>query len=694
MANTSDELRQQIRAHVAKLRDATRGLSRDSGEAAASCDAIESALDELADRDSKLLEALDEEVARRGHAEEFRRFAYEESPFTMAIAALEDGRFIDVNDAFTLRTGYSRAEVVGRTSNEIGLWPEGESRRRFVETLRHEGEVNGLEIRIQSKNGSVVHGRFFARLVLLGGKQCILSITQNIDERRRAEQESIRLREFYEELLALLPAHIAIIDRQGRYEYLSPGALPDPDMRTWMVGRTIAEHSEYRRYDPSVAEQRKRWVDLVAERKEVMQFDERFVLASGEVEHWIRTHKPVLDERGEVTRVLIYSLDVTDLRHLEDQLRQAQKMEAVGRLAGGVAHDFNNLLTAIMGTADLLASQSDNPAAVLQGASEIQHVAERGAALTRQLLAFSRRQVVNRTPLNLNHIIGAMQEMLRRLIGENIELEVDLAPALPDVFADVNQLEQVLLNLVVNARDAMPRGGSLTIRTRKAGDKPAARGNRSAHQVILTVSDTGTGMPSDVVARAFEPFFTTKEEGKGTGLGLSTVYAIVQGCNGEVTVESNEGQGSVFTICLPAAKHTTRGAIATLPSTGRPAGTGTVLVVEDEDSVRKVVERILRKEGYVVLTAENGHEAMRIFEKDGAAIDLVLTDMVMPGPSGRELAERLLEMNPGMRILFMSGHIEHRDSRFIAEKLGDRFIQKPFTADVLAARVSRILNEQ
>jgi len=682
---------------VAKLREAARDLPSGSEKAAAACDAIDSALDDLADRDAKLIRALDDEVSRRAHAEEFRRFAYEESPFAMAIAAFDDGRFIDVNDGFLMRTGYSHDEVIGRTSNEINLWPDAEGRQQFVEILRQEGEVNGLELRVRVKDGGIIHIRFFARLILLGGKQCILSITQNVEERHRAEQEAIRLREFYEELLALLPAHIAIVDREGRYEYLSPGALPDPEARQSMVGRTIAEYATHRGYDDSVGEQRKRWVDLVAKRKEVMQFDERFVLESGDVEHWIRTHKPVVDERGRVPRILIYSLNVTDLRQLEEQFRQAQKMEAVGRLAGGVAHDFNNLLTAIMGTADLLTGHAGNPAAVKEGALEILHVAERGAALTRQLLAFSRRQVANRIPLNLNQIIEAIQEMLRRLIGENIELIVDLAPSLPDVYADVSQIEQVLLNLVVNARDAMPRGGTLTIRTQKADGPLRKRGPRGVkaarQQAVLTVSDTGCGMSSDVVARVFEPFFTTKETGKGTGLGLSTVYAIVQGCNGEVLVESSEGQGATFAVCLPAADRAARKAASLPASTGRPAGIGTVLVVEDEDSVRRVVERILHKEGYTVLTAQDAIEALRIFEQDGAAIDLVLTDMVMPGPSGRDLAERLLEMNPRMRILFMSGHIEHRDSRYIAEKLGDRFIQKPFTADALTARISKILNE-
>jgi PAS domain S-box-containing protein len=696
VSNTSNEIRQRVLAAVSQLREALQEL-RGETQSGAACDAIEEAVAQLADHDAKLLRALETEVSRRAHAEEFRRFAYEESPFSMAIAALEDGRFIEINDAFLVRTGYTRDEVIGRTSDELGLWPPGEGRGNFVEILRRDGEVHGLELRVNVKDGGTIHVRFFARLIILGGKRCILSITQNIEERHLAEQEAIRLRAFYEELLALLPAHIVIVDREGRYEYFSPAALPDPELREWAIGRTILEVGSVRGFDSTFVNQRKQWVDLVAERREVMQFDERIVQDSGDVEHWIRTHKPILDERGEVARILIYSLNVTDLRHLEEQFRQAQKMEAVGRLAGGVAHDFNNLLTAIMGTADLLTTHAEDPAAVKEGALEILHIAERGAALTRQLLAFSRRQVVNRTPLNLNRVIEAMHEMVRRLIGENIELNLDLAPSLPDISADANQLEQVILNLVVNARDAMPRGGALTIRTRGAdGRLREGRGsaeNAAPLQVILTVSDTGNGMPPDVMARAFEPFFTTKEAGKGTGLGLSTLYAIVQGYNGTVAVESSEGQGTIFTIGLPAAAAIDRVVVAPPPSIGRPSGTGTVLVVEDEDAVRRVVERILVKEGYTVLTARNAHEAMRVVEENEAAIGLVLTDMVMPGPSGRDLAERLLEKNPELRILFMSGHIDNRDSRFIAEKLGDRFIQKPFTAEVLTARVSKILGE-
>jgi PAS domain S-box-containing protein len=665
-------------------------------EAIAAYDGIAEALGQLIDQNADLHDALDKETALRAHTQEFRHFLYEESPFSMSIATLADGRFVDINDAFIHRTGYSREELIGHTSNEIGLWADGENRQRLVDALAREGEINDLEIRARTRDGSVVHARFYARLITLNGERCILSITQNIEERRRAELEAVRLRKFYEELLALLPAHIVMVDRDGRYEYASPSAVPDADLRAWVIGRTSEEVCKKHGTDDEIGRRRTEWVNLVTARKEVMQFEERFVLDTGEVQHWIRTHKPILDERGEITHILIYALDVTEFRRLEDQFRQAQKMEAVGRLAGGMAHDFNNLLTAIMGTADLMVGQSDEPTVVEDGANEILHIAERGAALTRQLLAFSRRQVTSRTVLNLNHVIGGMQEMLRRLIGENINLEVELAPSLPDIYADVSQIEQVLMNLVVNARDAMPRGGAVTVSTRIAPPQfvESATGVKGAAlpRALLVVHDTGCGMSAEVLARIFEPFFTTKEEGKGTGLGLSTVYAIVQGCNGEVTVESNEGQGTVITVFFPAADRVVVKVASPSPGGKRPEGKGTVLVVEDEHSVRKVVERILSKQGYTVITAQNAHEALQRVEKEGAGIDLILTDMVMPGPSGRDLAESVRKSHPDMRILFMSGHIENRDSRYIAEQLGDRFIQKPFTADVLSARISKLLN--
>jgi PAS domain S-box-containing protein len=682
---------------MAELRSILEKLPRGANNAIGLCDSVVEDVGLLIEQHENLHSVLDKEVALRSHAQEFRRLMYEESPFSMSIATLEEGRFVDVNEAFSVRTGYSREEIVGRTSTEIGLWAEGENRQRLVDILCNEGAIDGVEIKVHSKDGGLIHGRFYARLISMGGERCILSITQNVEERHRAEQEAVRLRTFYEELLALLPAHIVMVDRDGRYEYASPSAVSDPDLRAWVIGHTLEEVCKKRGLDDEIGRRRSEWVNLVTARKEVMQFDERFVLETGEVQHWIRTHKPILDEHGETTHILIYGLDVTDLRRLEDQFRQAQKMEAVGRLAGGVAHDFNNLLTAIMGTADLMVGQANEPAAVEGSANEILHIAERGAALTRQLLAFSRRQVTSRTVLNLNHVIDGMKEMLRRLIGENINLEVELAPSLPDIYADVSQIEQVLMNLVVNARDAMPRGGTVTVSTRIAPpqffESAAGVNGTALPRALLVVHDTGCGMPPDVLARIFEPFFTTKEEGKGTGLGLSTVYAIAQGCNGEVAVESNEGQGTVITVYFPAADRVLLKVAS--PSSGgkRPVGKGTVLVVEDEQSVRKVVERILSKEGYTVITAQNAHEALQRVEKEGAGIDLILTDMVMPGPSGRDLAESVRKSHPDMRILFMSGHIENRDSRFIAEQLGDRFIQKPFTADVLSARVSKLLND-
>ncbi len=689
-----DELRQRMRSNVQRLR-ALLGETPDGAEA---CDALESALRQIETREERLIDALDEEVARRGQAEEFRSFAYESSPFTMAIATLDDGRFLDINDTFTMRTGYARHEVIGRTSNELNLWLEGESREQFAEALRRDGEVDGLEIRVRLKSGEVMHARFFARVVTLGGKRCILSITQNIEERRRAEQEAIRLRAFYEELLALLPAHVALVDSNGRYEYISPSILPDADVRVSFIGRTMADLCDYLGIGAAVADWRLQWVAHVAAQNEVMQFEEHFASDTGEVEHWIRTHRPITNERGDVTGVLIYSLDVTELRRLEEQLSQSQKMEAVGRLAGGVAHDFNNLLTAIMGTADLLGGLCEDSAAVREGANEIVRIAERGASLTRQLLAFSRRQVANRTLFNLNQVIGGMQEMLHRLIGEHITLNVELSPGLPDIYADVSQLEQVILNLVINARDAMPDGGTLSIQTAAADgpfhDADALAPLSTLPHIVLNVSDTGAGMTPDICAKAFEPFFTTKEEGKGTGLGLSTVYAIVQGCHGDVTVESSEGQGSSFTLRIPAAKLAER---ETATPSGSPisvTGTGTILVVEDEDAVRTIVDRVLRRGGYTVLSAANGQEALRIVDEQSANIDLVLTDMIMPGLSGRHLAERVLESHPSMRILFMSGHIEDGDSRSIVEQFGNRFIQKPFTPDVPARSRRRHLERR
>jgi PAS domain S-box-containing protein len=383
------------------------------------------------------------------------------------------------------------------------------------------------------------------------------------------------------------------------------------------------------------------------------------------------------------------------LRQREEQLRQAQKMEAVGRLAGGIAHDFNNLLTAILGYTDFLVQ--DVPADSRPDVEGIQKAGRSAAALTRQLLAFSRRQILQPEILDINSVLANTDRLLRRLIGENVEIKMDLAQHLPAVKADPGQIEQIILNLAVNARDAMPEGGRLTIATTREvispgrdSEQPSAIAGPCA---VITVSDTGCGMTKEVQSHIFEPFFTTKGFGKGTGLGLATVYGIVQQSGGEIELETAPGQGARFRIILPGVADAVPAAGAVEnPRTPPSGGTETVLLVEDNDSVRALAFQALTRQGYRVLEATNGEEGICIATELGGAIDLVITDVVMPVMGGRELSTRLLAMWPQMKILFTSGYT---DDTILAEATmqpGTSFIQKPFTPDSLLPVVRAMLD--
>ncbi|MBI1790200.1 MAG: response regulator [Acidobacteria bacterium] len=370
--------------------------------------------------------------------------------------------------------------------------------------------------------------------------------------------------------------------------------------------------------------------------------------------------------------------DLSKRRSLEEQLRQAQKMESVGRLAGGVAHDFNNLLTVILGYADTILARLEPKDPSYAAAEEVRKAGERAAALTRQLLAFSRKQVLQARVLDLNTLIQEAAKMLRRLIGEDIELITNFDPSLGSVKADPGQIEQILVNLAVNARDAMPGVGKLVIET----------GNQPGSQVMLTVKDNGTGMDAETQSHLFEPFFTTKEQGRGTGLGLSTVYGIVQQSGGSIAVESAPGLGSTFRIYLPCVDEPVRKAETSIWAPESQRGSETVLVVEDEDMVRKLVCRVLSSYGYQILEAADAHEALRICEGEEGRIQAVVTDMIMPQMTGRDLARELTRLRPGLKVVFMSGYPggpEPLDEDMV-------IVQKPFAPETLARKLREAMD--
>jgi hypothetical protein len=404
--------------------------------------------------------------------------------------------------------------------------------------------------------------------------------------------------------------------------------------------------------------------------------------------------RPVTGAEQSAEELEIIAEDITDRRQLEEQFRQAQKMEAVGRLAGGVAHDFNNLLMVINGYTEVLLEELGSSSAMYQKVQSIQQAADRAVTLTRQLLAFSRKQLLELKVVDVNTVIGEMERLLRPLIGENISLVTRLSPDAGRTRADAGQLEQVIMNLVVNAKDAMPEGGKITVQSSEVTVRQNFREHRfiqPGRYVVVSVSDTGHGMDKETQSRIFEPFFTTKEKGKGTGLGLSTVYGIVKQSGGYVFPQSETGSGTTFYIYLPRVEEAPEEMSPAKLQENEKGGCETVLLVEDEESVRELVQSTLTARGYKVLEAENGESGLRIAEAHGDGIDILITDVVMPGMGGRELAQKLLQIRPDLAVLYLSGYTE--DTILHQGVLGPNtaFLQKPFTLQNLARKVREVL---
>jgi PAS domain S-box-containing protein len=443
-----------------------------------------------------------------------------------------------------------------------------------------------------------------------------------------------------------------------------------------------------------------RWQDFLGRviRERTMRQREVVLVASGGTPvQVLASAAGLFDDRGRLLRVRGQCYDLTALKQLEAQLGQSQKMEAVGRLAGGIAHDFNNLLTLIRGQVERLQAGLEEDHPLRRSADEVARAADRAAGLTLQLLAFSRRQVLSPKVLNVNTVIRNAHLLLTRLIGEDVSVELSLAPEVQPVKADPGQLEQALMNLAINARDAMPGGGVLSISTANVElDETYCRQHISArpgHYVRLAVSDTGTGMDPETRARVFEPFFTTKEVGKGTGLGLSMVYGTVKQSGGYIWAYSEQGIGTTFKIYLPAVEAAVETEPRRAPATelGRLGGTETILLVEDEDGVREVIEETLRARGYRVLAASRGSEALQIAEFIEDDIHLLVTDVVMPHMSGREVALRLTARRPDLRVLYLSGYTDDAILHHGILDPGTYFLQKPFAAVELARKVREVL---
>ncbi|HEY2824458.1 MAG TPA: PAS domain-containing protein, partial [Gemmatimonadales bacterium] len=420
----------------------------------------------------------------------------------------------------------------------------------------------------------------------------------------------------------------------------------------------------------------------------------RIVRPDGGV-RWIRDRAfPMRDQAGRVTRIAGVAEDITERRGLEAQLRQTQKLESVVMLAGGVAHDFNNLLTVIQANAELL-GEAPTREEIAETIAEIRGAAERGSSLTRQLLAFSRQEMLEPRIVNINAVVNDTSKMLRRLIGEDVELTINLAPDVSPVLIDPGHFSQVLMNLAVNARDAMPKGGSLTLRTvnfRVTEAEQAITDRAPGRYVGITLADTGHGMTPEVRAKVFEPFFTTKGPGRGTGLGLAVVHGIVSQSGGYIDVASTLGTGTTFTILLPVAKEGLTAEHAEAETT--PGGDETILLVEDEEVVRRVAARALRNHGYTVIEARDGADALTVLSRARQEIDLLLTDVVMPRMDGRTLAETIAKSHPATRVIYMSGYTDDAVVRHGVQRAEVQFLQKPYTVCGLLTKVRVALDAQ
>jgi PAS domain S-box-containing protein len=630
-------------------------------------------------------------------SEERYHAIFEQHPLAMLVWDAATKRFLAVNDAAVAQYGYTREELLALTIWDIRPEEEIPHVRSLIERLPPGRHVfPGL--RHRRKDGSSFVVDVVAHDVVWDGRPARLLLAADASERTRAEAA---LRESEERLrLVLRASNDAVYDwdvPSGRVHFSRANILGYEPGDTvypidWWVQRV---HRDDRARVEMTLEA------AIAGNAEAWSEEYQFLRSDG-------TYATVLDRGlivrggdGKAVRMIGSMADLTERRRLEDQLRQSQKMEAVGRLAGGVAHDFNNVLTVVKSFSEFLLEDLDKLDPRRADVEEIAKAADRAAALTRKLLAFSRKQVMRPEPLDLNAVVVGMEKMLQRLIGDDLHIVTALDPELMTVEADPSSIEQVILNLAVNARDAMPDGGILTIcsKNETLERTDAAWGIRPGRYAALSLTDTGHGMDTDTVARVFEPFFTTKEQGKGTGLGLAMVYGIVKQSGGHVVVESKPGHGTTFTVYLPQASaspaaQTQPVAQGIGPERRRSTTSGgeTILVVDDEEAVRSSTRRALERAGYTVVAATDGADALRLFTEHDGAVQLVITDVVMPGLGGRELVGRLKIMSPKLPVLFVSGYTEEGVRKQGVLEPGASYLEKPFTPDKLLRKVREVLD--
>lgn len=626
-----------------------------------------------------------EAKARLAESEERYRLLSElTSDYAWSVVADASGRFVFewATDAIERVHGRRPDEVVGMTWMDVVHPDDRFSVEQDVQHVAAGGTIH-RELRIVRPDGEIRWVSGVARRAdAEDGTVRIVGSSRDITERKRAEQKLDASERRFRAVFDNVPLGISTVDLEGR-PILFNQALVE------MLGYTPDELRKMRFVDFSVPEDGQEdwrlYQELQRGDRDSYAMEKRYITAEGTTRWGHLIASLIRDDEGKPVCGIGIVQDVTERKeaerereHLQEQLLQSQKMEAVGRLAGGVAHDFNNILAAILNFAAFIRDQPHDPGAVANDAAEIMAAAERAAALTRQLLVFSRREPPRLQILDLGEVVARHSEMLLRMLGENVVLDLDVSPV-PAVAADRIQIEQVLLNLAVNARDAMPHGGPLTISLDMPGD-----------QVRLRVSDAGVGMPEHVRDRAFEPFFTTKDPFRGTGLGLATVYGIIEALGGTTQLHSTEGEGTTVEILLPPAPAGAAPGQLDAPTFPQPKiNSVSVLLVEDAEQVQKIVQRMLIQDGHDVTVATNAEEALLLAEKAATDFDVMVTDVVMPGMSGIELAKELRQRSPRTAIVFVSGY--PRDVVGRQGELGGPLIEKPFTIEALRAAIAKAL---
>ena len=646
--------------------------------------AIERSLKDTSERKARVAA----ERALRNSEVHFRSI-FNKSPVAIGIGKATSGLVVEVNDALLLLYGYERDEMVGKTTTELNLYVHPDERTEILRLIHEFGQVVNREVQIRRKSGENLMVLYSAELIELEGEFFIQVMLTDVTERKRTEEN---LRKLYV-AVEQSPMSTVITDVLGSIEYVNPRF-------TLVTGYSFEEvlnkNPRILKGDTPSEVYLTLWTTISA--GNVWEGDFHNKRKDGTMFWEHTTISPISNASGKITHYMATKEDITERRSLEEQLRQSQKMEAIGTLAGGVAHDFNNILSAIFGYSHLILNKVKDNDPVVHYVDEIMAASKRAVVLTQGLLAFSRKQEVTLAVIDLCEVIKGNESFLRRLIREDIELKITCTGESLTVLADRGQIEQVIMNLVTNAKDAMPDGGRLFIETQPvtlSQEFVETHGyGKAGAYVMFSVSDSGVGMDKETQLRIFEPFYTTKEQGQGTGLGLSMAYGIVKKHGGFINVYSETGTGTIFKICLPSVLGIAHiGEILARETTPLKGGSETILVGEDDAALLKLSTRILSHYGYRVIEAVDGQNAVDKFIEYGESIDLVILDAIMPKKNGREVCQEMRMMRLDLKVVFVSGYT--RDIFADGHELDGNtvFIQKPFSPDLLLSKVREMLDK-